>query len=119
MNMENKPGIRWAIFRFFGPPEVQNLINYIDEIQDAAGASDIVIWPVGEYPLNIQTSAGEDPQDPIMFSTIPQMTAFQQGLSYGVTLMGGSTADMTEQDFKTFQEMNKKSTHSGGSGQIN
>lgn len=113
MNMDNKKGIRWKLFSLFGPPEVQNLVNYIDDMQEATNTSDIVIWPVGEFVFNVKTSK-EDDVEPMIFNTQQERSAFQLGLSYGVGLMGGTTTALTEEDFQTLEEMEKKTTHGGG-----
>jgi len=114
MNMENKKGIRWWIFRWFGPQEVQNLINYIDEMQNSAPEStDIVIFPTGEYEFNVKTSKDDD-LEPLIFRTQVERAAFQVGLSYGVRLMGGTTAALSEEEFEALDSMQKKTTHGGG-----
>lgn len=118
MNKENKRGFRWAIFRYFGPPEVKNLINYIDELHEVNGTEDIAIFPVGEYPLNIGMSSGED-VEPMIFQTMPQLLSFQAGLSYGVSMLGGSVQGLSQEDYEAHQEMNNRATHSGGGGRKN
>lgn len=111
MNMENKKGIRWKLFRLFGPPEMKNLVNYIDDL--TLDGSDIVIYPFGEFSFNVQTSM-EDDIEPMIFPTSQERASFQLGLSYGVGLMGGITNALSEDEFKALEEMNKKTTHGGG-----
>jgi len=118
MNTENKKGIRWWIFRMFGPPEVQNLVNYIDEMQlNCPEAMDIAIYPMGEFSFNVKTS-NDDDLEPMIFPTMQERASFQVGLSYGVGLMGGTTAALSEEDFQALDDMEKKITHSSG-GQRN
>lgn len=115
MSIPEKKGIRWWIFNRFGPEEVQNLINYIDS---QAEDGEIVIYPVGEFVFNVKTSKGDE-TEPLTFLTLPERNAFQRGLSYGVELMGGTTAMLTKEDFDIIDEMKKGSTHSGGSSRNN
>jgi hypothetical protein len=111
---QSKLGIRWWIFNRFGPPEVQNLVNYIDSMQDIPeGTGDIVIYPLGEFSFNVKTSLDDD-IEPMIFPTLQERASFQLGLSYGVGLMGGTTAALTEDEFKALDEMEKKTTHGGG-----
>lgn len=117
MRTNEKRGIRWAIFRFFGPQEVQNLVNYIDQQLEMTGSDSIVVYPLGEFPFNVKTSL-DDELKPLVFPTRQERASFQAGLSYGVSLMGGTTAAMNEEDFEALDEMQKKSTHGGG-GQRN
>jgi len=118
MNMEHKKGIRWWIFRLFGPPTVQNLVNYIDEMQlNCPEAMDIAIYPMGEFSFNVKTSRDNDLK-PLVFPTIQERTSFQAGLNYGVGLMGGTTETLSEEDFQALEAMEKKTTHGGG-GQRN
>ena len=119
MNMKNKKGIRWWIFRMFGPPEVQNLINYIDEMQlNHPEATDIAIYPMGEFSFNVKTSA-EDDLEPLVFPTMQERASFQVGLSYGVGIMGGSTVPLSEEDFQALEDMEKKTTHGSGGQRSN
>lgn len=115
MSIPPKKGIRWWIFNRFGPPEVQNLVDYIDS---HATEGEIWIYPAGEFVFNVKTSLGND-VEPIVFPTLQERNAFQHGLSYGVGLMGGTTAMLTKEDFDIIDEMKKSSTHSGGNGRNN
>ena len=111
-----KKGIRWKIFNLFGPPELKNLVNYIDELtQDG---SDIAIYPMGEFSFSVKTS-NEDDLEPLIFPTMQERASFQVGLSYGVGLMGGTTAALTKDDFEALDAMEKKATHGGGGRQNN
>ncbi|AID16864.1 hypothetical protein vBDshPR2C_49 [Dinoroseobacter phage vBDshPR2C] len=111
---QSKSGIRWKIFKWFGPPEVQNLVNYIDSMQDIPNATgDIAIYPLGEFSFNVKTSLDDD-IEPMIFPTPQERASFQLGLSYGVGLMGGTTNALSEDEFKALEEMNKKTTHGGG-----
>ena len=119
MSETHKKGLRWKIFNWFGPPEVQNLVTYIDElVMSPEGTGDIVIYPLGEFSFNVKTS-NEDELDPMVFPTAQERTSFQVGLSYGVGLMGGSTTALNEADFQALNEMQKESNSGGGSGSIN
>lgn len=111
-----KKGIRWRLFNLFGPPEVQNLIKYIDEL--TADGSDIVIYPSGEFSFSVKSSNEEGTQTAI-FPTAAERASFQQGLNYGVGLMGGTATPLTKEDFEIIDQMTKKTTHSGGGGSIN
>lgn len=119
MSDTDKKGIRWKIFQWFGPPEVQNLVTYIDElVMSPEGTGDIVIYPLGEFSFNVRTS-NEDDLDPMLFPTAQERASFQLGLSYGVGLMGGSTAALTDADFQALDQMQKKSNSGGGNGSMN
>lgn len=114
MSETNKKGLRWKIFNWFGPPEVQNLVTYIDElVMSPEGTGDIVIYPLGEFEFHVKTSNGGNP-DPMIFPTPQERASFQLGLSYGIGLMGGSTAALSEEDFQIMDEMENKSNHGGG-----
>lgn len=111
-----KKGIRWKLFNLFGPPEIQNLIRYIDEL--TADGSDIVIYPSGEFSFNVKASNAEGIRTTI-FLTAAERASFQQGLNYGVGLMGGTTTPLSKEDFEIIDQMSKKTTHSGGGGSVN
>lgn len=115
MSIPEKKGLRWWIFNRFGPEEVVNLIDYIDQHAEQGA---ILIYPAGEFMFNVRTSLGEETK-PLLFPTLQERNAFQAGLSYGVELMGGTTAMLTKEDFDIIDEMKKSSTHSGGSGRNN
>lgn len=111
MSQHDKQGLRWKIFNVFGPPEVQSLVNYIDELTE--DGSDIAIYPHGEYNFSVKTSM-DDSLEPLKFETPQERASFQLGLSYGVGLMGGSTSPMSVDEFEAMQMMTKKTTHGGG-----
>lgn len=111
-----KKGIRWRLFNLFGPPEVQSLIKYIDEL--TVDGSDIVIYPAGEFSFSVKSSNEEETQTTV-FPTAAERISFQQGLNYGVGLMGGTATPLTKEDFEIIDQMTKKTTHSGGGGSIN
>ena len=116
MKNENKRGLRWRIFKLFGPREVQNLINHIDDMtQDG---SDIVIIPTGEFEFNIKTSSHHDIK-PLVFSTLLERTAFQHGMNFGIEMLGGSTSTLSKDEYDALDSMEKKSTHGGGGGKLN
>ncbi len=113
MNMENKKGLKWLIFRWFGPREVQNLINYIDDMNDLPESNgEIAIYPLGEFLFSVKTS-NEDDLEPLTFPTPQERASFQVGLSYGVGLMGGSTAAITKEDHDIIEEMKRGSNGRG------
>lgn len=111
-----KKGIKWWIFNKFGPPEVRTLIDHIDDM--TADGHDIAIYPAGEFAFSVKTSVGS-PQDPFIFSTEPERKAFAVGLNFGVGLFGRTAAALSEEEFEAIEEMQKKSTHSGGGGRNN
>lgn len=106
-----KKGIRWRLFKLFGPPELKNLVNYIDDL--TSDGSDIAIYPLGEFSFSVKTS-NDDDLEPLIFPTMQERASFQVGLSYGVGLMGGTTAALSKDDFEELEKMEKKSTHGGG-----
>lgn len=106
-----KKGIRWRVFKLFGPPELKHLVQHLDEL--TSDGSDIAIYQCGEFPFNVKTSNGDD-LEPMIFPTPQERAAFQLGLSYGVGLMGGSTAALSQDEFEELDKMEKKSTHGGG-----
>jgi hypothetical protein len=115
MNEHNKQGLRWWIFNRFGPPEVQNLIEHIDNLtQDG---SEIAIYPSGDFSFTVKTSKSQQ-TDPLIFPTAQERASFQAGLNYGVHLMGGTTTMLTTDDLEILDQMSKKSTH-GGEGNYN
>jgi hypothetical protein len=114
---QNKKGLRWWLFNRFGPPEVQNLIDHIDDMTND-GEFDIAIYPMGQFAFTVRTSVGEQ-QEPFVFPTDNERRAFAVGLNYGVSLYGGQAHALTEEQFETIDEMNKKSTHGGGGGRNN
>lgn len=116
MNLENKKGIRWLLFRLFGPTELKNLVNYIDDaVNDHMG---IVIYPLGEFPFEVRTSQEND-LEPIIFPTNQERAAFLSGLEYGVNIMGGTTAALTKQQFDELDEMSANATHGDKKKSIN
>ncbi len=118
MSSNEKRGFRWAIFRLFGPPDLKNLVNYIDEQLDQTGSESIIVYPLGEFEFNVKTSLDDD-LEPMIFPTMQERAAFQVGLSYGVGLMGGTMAALSEDDFEALDTMAKKTTHGGGGSKLN
>lgn len=116
MNDENKKGLRWKIFKLFGPHEVQNLIDHIDNLTQ--NGSDIVIIPTGEFEFHVKTSNQENIK-PLVFSTLLERTAFQNGMNYGIGMLGGSTSVLSKDEYDVLDSMDKKSTHGGGNGTLN
>ena len=113
MDMENKKGLRWRIFKWFGPHEVQNLINHIDEMSDLEGSTgEIAIYPLGEFSFNVKTSEDGE-MEPLVFPTPQERACFQTGMHYGVSLMGGTTTALTQDDYEVIEEM-RKGMNSGG-----
>ena len=111
-----KKGLRWRIFNLFGPPEVKNLIRFIDELtQDG---SDIAIFPTGQFPLGVKTS-NEDHVEPFIFSTEIERNSFQAGMNFGGGMMGGSTALLSKADYDEIERMEKLSTHSDRKTKLN
>ncbi|UAT28893.1 hypothetical protein PP753_gp65 [Dinoroseobacter phage vB_DshP-R7L] len=111
-----KRGIRWLVFKLFGPPDLKNLVKYIDEISD--NDYDIAIYPMGEFPFAVKTS-NEDDLEPIMFPTPQERAAFQHGLNYGVQVMGGTTSLLSKDDYDEINKMEKLSTHSDKKTRLN
>ena len=109
MNNENKKGIRWKLFKLFGPMELKNLVNYIDEL--TVIHTDIVIYAMGRFPFQVKTS-NQDYQEPIVFDTAQERAAFLNGLSYGVNIMGGTASSLNKDEFDEMDEMDALSTHS-------
>lgn len=116
MDDNNKKGLRWKIFKLFGPKKVQLLVEHLDEL--TADGSDIVIYPTGEFEFHVQTSRG-DVMESMNFPTDIQRQAFQAGLNFGIEIMGGTTTALSKDDFEMIDIMKKKSTHSGGGGKLN
>lgn len=113
MRTDNKKGIKWWLFRHFGPPEVVNLINHIDSLtQD--GEHDIAIYQAGRFDFHVKSSEPGAPEEPFIFATQEERYCFQVGMNWGVQICGGSAHNMSEEDFATLSEMQKKSTHGGG-----
>lgn len=113
-----KRGIRWAIFRIFGPQEVQMLVEMLDKQIDQTGADGIAIYPSGEYPFSVKTSMDDD-LEPMIFPTPQERAAFHTGMEYGVGLMGGTTTALSKEDFQIIEQMSEKSTHGGGGSHNN
>jgi len=111
-----KRGIRWLVFKLFGPPELKNLVTYIDEISD--NDFDIAIYPMGEFPFAMKTSM-EDDLEPMIFPTPQERAAFQHGLNYGVNLMGGTTQVLTKDQYNEISEMEKFATPSVKKSRMN
>jgi len=110
---ETKKGLKWWIFNRFGPPEVVNLINHIDQItQD--GQFDIAIYPMGNFPFTVRTSAENHQQEPYVFNTPQERAAFQAGLGLGVNLCGATAQILDEDQAQALDLMQKKATHNGG-----
>lgn len=112
-----KKGFRWWLFNKIGPTEVQNLVNYIDEITED-GESDIVIYPLGDYPFQVRLSAGDQPP-PFNFNTPQERQAFVNGLNFGVGIFGAKPQFLNEEDFQALDLMEEKSTHGSGGGRNN
>jgi hypothetical protein len=116
MQEQKKKGLRWKIFKLFGPPQVQTLVNYLDEL--TADGSGIAIFPTGDFEFHVKTSDDQD-LEPLVFPTAIQRQAFQQGMNFGIGMMGGSTSPLSKDEFDMIDIMEKKSTHGGGGGKLN
>jgi len=114
---ETKRGFKWWFFNRFGPEEVRNLIDHIDNVTKD-GQYDIAIYPMGDFPFHIKLSAGPSPE-PFMFHTAQERFSFQVGLNYGLQVMGGAAQILDESDYEALEEMEEKATHGGGSGRNN
>jgi len=112
-NSKLKKGIRWWIFKFFGPQEVQSLVKHIDKMTND-GEYEITIYSVGEFKFSIMTSMGEK-QSVLIFDTSQERQAFSNGLNYGVKLLGGDAQFISQEDAEILDNIQKKSTHGGGS----
>lgn len=116
MNEQYKKGIRWKLFNLFGPPEVKGLIDHIDQL--TSDGSGIIIYQTGNFSFSVKTSASHDLQ-PLRFPTMQERASFQAGLNLGIGIMGGSTAMISEDEYNTLNEMEKRSTHGGGNQRNN
>lgn len=112
MRTDNKKGLRWLIFRWFGPPEVQNLINHIDNMTE--DGSDIAIYRAGRFDFQVRSAEPGAPQEPFIFATEQERYCFGIGLNWGVQICGGEAHALNEEQFEQIEEMRKKSTHGGG-----
>lgn len=109
-----KDRIRRWIFNLIGyPTDVQNLLNYIDSFD-----GDICIYPGGEFHFGAHTSDGKD-MEPIVFPTPQERASFTAGLNYGVSLMGGQTVMLSDEQLKEYQEMENLSSVRGDPKKVN
>ena len=115
---QKQTGIRWWIFKKFGPPMLQGLVNHINQEMDQAETDAIIIYPLGEFSFSVRTSSDHD-LEPIVFPTAQERQSFQSGLDFGVRMMGGSTQAITSEDFEIIEQMTKKTTHGGSGGKMN
>lgn len=113
MNIKKIQGLKWLIFKWFGPREIQDLINHIISLNDhPESTGSIAIYPVGKFRCNISISHEcEDDLEPLIFNTSQERASFQIGLSYGVELMGGITNDPTVGDYVSINKMQKTPTN--------
>jgi len=79
---------------------------------------DIVILPTGQFPFAVKTS-NEMQLEPLVFSTALERNAFLAGVNYGVGIMGGTTGEISQDEYEAISAMEKKSTHGDGGGQLN
>lgn len=114
---DTKRGLKWWFFNYFGPPEVQNLVNYIDEITND-GELGIALYPSGVFQFNVMVSNGKD-IEPLYFRTDEERVAFQAGMNSGVNLMGGTAQALDSDTFEEMKKMGQISTHNGGGGRNN
>lgn len=117
---QKKKGFRWWVFQKFGPPEVLSLIAEIDRMTSPSEVTGVAIYPTGDFRFNVRmTDEPNGEPKPLKFATLPERTAFQAGLNFGVQTMGGSTSNLSKEEYELLQEMDRKSTHGGGSGYNN
>lgn len=111
-----KKGIRWLFFRVFGPPELKNLMKYINKISKKD--LDIAAYPMGEFPFIMKIS-NEDNQKPIIFPTSQERAAFLRGLQLGIGIIGDSAQLLTREQFNEMEEMEKRATHNDRKTRLN
>lgn len=109
---EEKKGLRWWLFNKFGPPSVQNMINYIDHIMDDEHVDSVCIYPGGQFNFQVRTSDGDS--EPYTFLTPQERASFAVGLQLGVSIMGGGSHSMTDEQMEALDRMEKKATHGDG-----
>lgn len=109
---KHKKGFRWWLFNHFGPHEVQNLVEHIDQITES-GCS-IEFTPIGEFELNIKTNVDTEKSKPLIFNTLQERTAFTSGLYYGCQLFGAEPILLDSDDFDKLEEIDNMSTTFNG-----
>lgn len=109
---EHKKGLRWFIFKWFGPPEVKNLTNYIDNLKEDGGS--VVIYRAGKFELHLQAENFDTPEEPLVFATEEEQRSFCIGFNMGVDIFGFKAHALDEDQYEQIKEMRKKSTHGGG-----
>ena len=114
---KTKKGLKWWVFKYFGPPEVKSLINYIDELTND-GEHGIALYASGVFQFNVMVSTGSE-VEPLYFRTNEERSAFQVGMNKGVHLMGGSAHNLDSDTFDEMRKMGQASTHNGGNGRNN
>ena len=112
----SKKGLRWFLFNIFGPPELKNLVNHIDEILEEH--PNITVYPMGEFPFSIKTSE-EDNSKPIIFPTPQERTSYLLGFKHGVEIVGGSGQILTREQFDEMNKMEKRATHNDQKTRLN
>ena len=112
----SKKGLRWLLFKVFGPPELKNLVSHIDEILEKH--PDITIYPMGKFPFSIKTSEEDDPE-PIIFPTPQERAACMIGLKYGIDIAGVSAQILTREQFDKMDNMEKLATHNDPKTRLN
>lgn len=112
----SKKGLRWLLFKAFGPLELKNLVNHIDKILEEY--SDITVYPVGEFSFSVKKPE-EDLSELIVFPTAQERAAFIRGIKYGVSIVGESVQVLTREQFNEINNMDKYSTHKDKKTRLN
>lgn len=108
--------IPWILFKLFGPRQLKTLVQHLNAIWD--DGYEAAIYPMGEFPFAVKTS-NEDDLEPMIFPTPQERAAFQHGMSYGVSVMGGTTQALTKDQYDEINEMEKIATHSDKKTRLN
>ena len=91
----------------------------VEQICEESGSDHVVVYPLGEYPLNVRTSQDTEDMEPMIFGTVAERNAYMAGIEYGCHLCGAETAPISDEDLDTIDQMRAASTHGDGKKRLN
>jgi hypothetical protein len=101
-----KEKIRLWIFRKIGPPmEVAELLAHVNSVGE-----ETVIYAYGQFEFEMLQGRNHQRHRPMIFPTAQERAAFGAGLAHGISVMGGSTTFMNQEQKEAFEEIDARAT---------
>lgn len=111
--------LKWKIFKLFGPPEVIQMANMMDEIRDHYETETITIYAGGDYTLTVHSDDPTEGSQVLHFPTIQERNAFAKGMDYIIQSGADDFKSIDSELGESLDELNKIATHRGSTTKNN